>query len=399
MSAIEQSFQVPFQFPILFTRDVFAPENRTLVVALTRVEAEKRHKVFFVIDENVAKATPGLERRIRDYCERWRLSIELLGEPVRVQGGEAAKNDIAPVLSLVEQVHTLGIDRQSFVAIIGGGAVLDMACFAAAISHRGIRVVRIPTTVLSQNDSGVGVKNGINLFGKKNFIGTFAPPFAVVNDSLFLDTLEPRDKIAGIAEAVKVSLIKDREFFEYLERNAEALHLADPEVMSHQIRRSAELHSRHIGTNGDPFEMGSARPLDYGHWAAHKLESLTRNRLRHGEAVAIGLAMDTLYSVYAGFLPEAKGERILRTLETIGLPIWDEAVQARVQNGPLALLAGLREFQEHLGGELHVTVLRDIGAGFEVNEIDDRLVLRAIETLEARANRTRAAMPRRASGC
>jgi 3-dehydroquinate synthase len=397
MSAIEQSFEVPFRFAIQFTRDLFAPENRTLVVALTRVEAGKRHKVLFVIDENVAKATPGLERRIQDYCERWSLSIQLLGEPVRVLGGEATKNDIAHVLGLVERVNALGIDRQSFVAVIGGGAVLDMACFAAAIAHRGIRVVRIPTTVLSQNDSGVGVKNGINLFGKKNFLGTFAPPFAVINDSLFLDTLEPRDKISGIAEAVKVALIKDREFFEYLELNAEALHRADPEVMSHQIRRSAELHSRHIGTNGDPFEVGSARPLDYGHWAAHKLESLTRHRLRHGEAVSIGLAIDTLYSVYAGFLPAAQGERILRTLETIGLPIWDEAVLARVQQGPLALLAGLREFQEHLGGELHVTMLREIGAGFEVNEIDERPVLRAIETLEARASRTRGEMTRPAA--
>ena len=98
--------------------------------------------------------------------------------------------------------------------MIGGGAVLDMVSFAAAIAHRGIRVVRFPTTVLAQADSGVGVKNSINLFGKKNFVGTFVPPFAVINDFDFLETLEPRDRIAGVVEAVKVALLKDAAFFE-----------------------------------------------------------------------------------------------------------------------------------------------------------------------------------------
>lgn len=398
MIAIQQSFDVPFRFPILFTRDLFSPENQAFVLALSRIEPDKRHRALIVIDENVAKATPGLERRIEEYCAKWSASIQLIGEPMRVPGGEECKHGLEHTLHLVEIVNRFGIDRQSFMVVIGGGAVLDMACFAAAIAHRGIRVVRIPTTVLSQNDSGVGVKNGVNLFGKKNFVGTFVPPFAVINDSLFLDTLEPRDKIAGIAEAVKVSLIKDREFFEFLERNAERLHRADPEAMAQQIRRSAELHSRHIGTSGDPFEFGSARPLDYGHWSAHKLESLTHHRLRHGEAVSIGMALDTLHSVYAGYLPEKQGERILRTIETIGLPIWDEAVIARVQNGPLALLAGLREFQEHLGGELHVTMLREIGAGFEVHEMDENHIVRAMETLEARAGRPAQAASPRAAG-
>lgn len=299
-------------------------------------------------------------------------------------GGEVVKNDLAHVLNLVGRVNALGIDRQSFVVIIGGGAVLDMACFAAAIAHRGIRVIRVPTTVLSQNDSGVGVKNGVNLFGKKNFIGTFVPPFAVINDSDFLETLEHRDKIAGMAEAVKVSLIKDQAFFEFLEANAARLARAEPEVMARLIRRSAELHSIHIGTNGDPFEFGSARPLDFGHWAAHKLESLTNHRLRHGEAVAIGMALDTLYSVYGGFLASGQAERILNTIGTIGLPRWDEALIARRDGGPYEVLVGLREFQEHLGGDLHVTLLRDIGVGFEVNRVDEDKILKAMKTLESR---------------
>ena len=112
--------------------------------------------------------------------------LELVRPPVIVAGGEAVKNDIAHALSLLKRINDVGLDRQSFVVIVGGGAVLDMASFAAAIAHRGIRVVRMPTTVLAQADSGVGVKNSINLFGKKNFVGTFVPPFAVINDLDFL---------------------------------------------------------------------------------------------------------------------------------------------------------------------------------------------------------------------
>src|SRR5207249_11107222 len=102
---------------------------------------------------------------------------------------------------LLKQMNDVGLDRQSFLVVVGGGAVLDMASFAAAIAHRGVRVVRLPTTVLSQADSGIAVKNGVNLFGKKNFVGTFVPPFAVINDAAFLESLSPRDRISGVVEA------------------------------------------------------------------------------------------------------------------------------------------------------------------------------------------------------
>src|SRR5690606_1083383 len=125
---------------------------------------------------------------------------------------------------------------------LGGGAVLDAVGLVAATTHRGIRHVRVPTTVLSQNDSGAGVKNGVNLYDQKNFVGTFAPPCAVVNGLDLLDTLPPRDKIAGMAEAVKVALIRDAEFFEWLERHADDLVVFERSGMRHMIRRCAELH-------------------------------------------------------------------------------------------------------------------------------------------------------------
>jgi 3-dehydroquinate synthase len=298
-------------------------------------------------------------------------------------GGEAAKNDLTAPFAILQKINDLGIDRQSFVIAIGGGAVLDMVSFAAAIAHRGVRMIRMPTTVLSQGDSGVGVKNGINLFGKKNFVGAFAPPFAVINDSQFLASLEPRDRISGISEAIKVALLKDPDFFSYLESHASRIVRGDTATLTNVIRRSALLHVAHICGNGDPFELGSARPLDFGHWAAHKLESLTSHRLRHGEAVAIGMALDIQYSVAKGHLDRATADRILHLLERIGFALWDDALVDRDTFGRLRVLQGLQEFREHLGGELHVTLLRGIGQGFEVTEMDDALVADCLASLGA----------------
>src|SRR2546427_7436395 len=145
-----------------------------------------------------------------------------------MEGGERVKNSYFHVSEIHSQIDRYHIDRHSYVIAVGGGAILDMVGLAAATAHRGLRHVRIPTTTLSQDDSGVGVKNGINAFGKKNFIGAFAPPFAVINDFELLSSLSPRDKRAGYIEAIKVALIRDANFFELIERQAGALRRFEP---------------------------------------------------------------------------------------------------------------------------------------------------------------------------
>jgi 3-dehydroquinate synthase len=265
--------------------------------------------------------------------------------------------------------------------------LLDVAGFAAATAHRGIRHVRIPTTTLSQADSGVGVKNGLNAFGQKNFIGAFAPPYAVINDFQLLATLPPREKRSGYVEAVKVACIRDAEFFNVLERDAPLLAAFAPEPMKYLIRRCAELHLEHIATGGDPFETGSARPLDFGHWAAHKLEQLSRFTISHGEAVAIGLALDVVYSRLTGLLEAEEAERILTLLENLGFKLFaDELLNADAVGLP-AILAGLEEFREHLGGELTVTLLRGIGRSLEVHEMNAQAISSAVAELRVRAAR------------
>jgi 3-dehydroquinate synthase len=144
------------------------------------------------------------------------------------------------------------------------------------------------------------------------------------------------------------------------------------------------LHLHQIAHGGDPFEMGSARPLDYGHWAAHKLESLTRHHLRHGEAVAIGMSLDARYSVLAGHLAAGVEDRICFLLEHLGFRLWHPALGSKTAEGRPAVLAGLQDFREHLGGELTITLLSEIGVGVEVHEMDEALVLEAMHWLEDR---------------
>ncbi len=382
-ASILQRFSVTYEFPVHFTRDLFDPANPVLVDTMCRQERDRRHRCIVFVDDGAAEATPGLVDKILRYAETHAAHIDLVAPPVQMPGGERVKIDLHFVEDMQRRVIEHHIDRHSYIIAVGGGALLDAVGLVAATTHRGVRHIRVPTTVLSQNDSGVGVKNGVNLAGQKNMVGTFAPPFAVLNDLALIETLPEREKIAGMAEAVKVALIRDGDFFRWLEHNADDLALFRPDAMAYMIRRCAELHMHQIAHGGDPFETGSARPLDYGHWSAHKLEGMTRHHLRHGEAVAIGIALDARYSVSAGLLEPGAEDRIAVLLEHLGFRLWHSALEMKGERG-LVLLEGLREFQEHLGGELTVTLLEGIGRGIEVHEIDADRVREAIGWLKAR---------------
>jgi 3-dehydroquinate synthase len=376
-----QRFAVSYEYPVIFTRNVFDTRNPTLVDVLRSREPTKRHCLAVFLDAAVAAAMPGLEQSIERYASAHAECTTLAGPIVRAPGGERIKNDPGAVQNLVQALAERGIDRHSYALAIGGGAVLDAVGYAAAIFHRGVRHIRLPTTVLAQNDSGVGVKNAVNAHGVKNLIGTFAPPFAVINDGAFIDGLPAREKRSGMAEAVKVALIRDADFFHWIERHADALAAFDRNDIEILIQRSAALHMRQIAQGGDPFEKGSVRPLDFGHWSAHKIETLTDHGLSHGEAVAIGIALDARYSSLAGLLPSGADSRICRVLRTFGFALWHDVLLSYDNSGRRLVLDGLREFQEHLGGELTITLLAGIGRGVEVHEIDRGLVEQAIAWL------------------
>jgi 3-dehydroquinate synthase len=376
MVVIQREIQVGWQLRVLFT-----PDNLTLKDVLAD---DQPRKVLVVIEDALAHSRRSIEKDIETYFITHARQLRLVREPLPVVGGEQSKNSIPLVTEILSHIDRHHIDRHSYVIAVGG-ALLDVAGFAAAIAHRGVRHVRIPTTTLAQADSGIGVKNAINAFGKKNSLGTFAPPHAVINDFNLLATLAPREKRAGYVEAVKVACIRDKDFFDEIERDAEKLYSFDPEVMKRLIYRCAELHLNHITTGGDPFEMGSARPLDFGHWAAHKLEQLSNFGISHAEAVAIGIALDVIYSRQTDLLEEKSCERILSLLERLGFKLFTDELLGTDADGNLRVLAGLEEFREHLGGRLTITLLKEIGHGVEVHEMSSKKIITAIHKLRTRA--------------
>lgn len=378
--SIIQEFSVAYRYPVHFTSGLFAMENPLLTHFFKSHKTVITPKMLVVIDEGVVAHHHSLQKDIQRYFAEVS-EVSLVSEFLVIPGGEASKNDHEIVDRIVDAVDRHGIDRHSYIIAIGGGAVLDAVGYASTISHRGIRHIRIPTTVLSQNDSGVGVKNGVNYRGKKNFIGTFSPPFAVFNDFEFLRTLSNRAWLSGISEGIKVALIKDRAFFEWIADHALALRERDDEAMKYLVYRCAELHLAHIG-GADPFEFGSSRPLDFGHWSAHKLEQLSGFEVMHGEAVSIGIALDSIYSNLAGHLSLADAQHIVEVLQRVGLPIFHPLIEGEATTHPL--LIGLEEFREHLGGKLTIMLLEGIGKGVEVNEMDHALVLTAAAQLQER---------------
>jgi 3-dehydroquinate synthase len=379
MERFDLPFSVPFTHRVCFTHDAFASHNPLLRDVLA--EGGGRRALVYVEDA-VATAWPALVSSIRSYMEQ--LSVELCGLHVK-PGAEACKADDSLVRHVWDHVEKSKIDRHSYVLCIGGGAFLDAVGFGAATAHRGVRLVRFPTTTLSQDDSGVGVKNGVNAFGKKNWIGSFAVPFAVINDFTFLHSQDPEINRLGLIEALKVALVKDAEFFHWIEQHAASLSSLDKDALEECVKRSALWHARHITSGGDPFEMGSSRPLDFGHWAAHKLEQLSGFTLSHAAAVSVGLWLDVCYSVKAGLLSETDARRIETVLETLGMPMFDERLTQRDPSGQLAVLAGLEEFREHLGGRLTVLLLRSPGCGVDAHEMQHDWIAECIVAMQIRA--------------
>ena len=386
-ATIRQQISVSWDFPVTFTHGLFASENPVLVETLDRLGEGRRHRALVFIDSHVADAHPQLAEQVCAYFLAHPHRLELARDPHIVPGGEPAKNDFALVEEFMRLLLESRMDRQSFVIIVGGGAVMDSVGLAAALVHRGLRQVRVPTTVLGQNDAGVGVKNGVNFLGGKNAVGTFAPPFAVLNDFEFLLSLPDRDWLCGVSEAFKVAIIRDREFFDWLCANAAKFPARDPDAMQLLVARCAEIHLEHIRTNGDPFEYGRARPLDFGHWSAHKLELLSRFRISHGEAVASGVLLDSIYAQLQGWIDAETLARIRAGLEQSGFALWFGEFDERDDAGERAIFAGLRDFQEHLGGELTVTFPKGLGARHEVHEIDLAKMDAAIKELKSSKRR------------
>lgn len=364
-------FSVPLVHRLRFTNDCLG-EDFSVVARLLERGDQELARVQIWLDDGLVQWKPNLidqiQQRFHSDCR-----VQLVSTIRTLPGGEVVKNNPAYVDGLLREFNDHNLDRRSYILVIGGGAVLDTVGYAAAVAHRGIRLIRIPTTTLAQADSGVGVKNAVNWFNKKNWKGTFAAPWAVINDNSLLSGLSDRDYRCGFSEAVKVALLKDPEFFSILFESASAIAARKPFESAVAIRRSVLLHLKHITRGGDPFENLEARPLDFGHWSAHKLEAITNYAVRHGEAVSVGVAVDTAYSHLKLGLPLQVAEQTLGTLRDLKLPIWHQALDST------AIFDGLEEFRQHLGGRLTVTLIKDVGQPVDVHSIDQGAMREAME--------------------
>lgn len=381
-SYIRKNIRLENSHTVFFTRESFSTKNNTLAEILQPKLEGRRTKTLVFVDEGIMDGNPNLIDQINCYFRSREERLNLVCPPQFIKGGEPAKNDWGLVESIWSLLNKYGMCRHSYVIIIGGGASLDLVGFAASTAHRGVRLIRFPTTTLSQGDGGVGVKNGVNFFGKKNWVGTFSVPDAVVNDFTFLHSLPKNQKRAGYVEAIKVALIRDRSFFEFIEENADSLAKFDEKVLEQVIRKSAALHLDHIASSGDPFEKGSARPLDFGHWVAHKLEQISSFKIGHGDAVAIGLSVDLTYAAHVGLVKQKTTDRILNLLEKLEFPLYNDLLFKISDQGKRVILEGLEEFREHLGGELTITLIQGIGEGIEVHAMDQSAIIKAVDDLQ-----------------
>jgi len=381
-SLIPLKFDQSYNYPVCFTRDMFNISNTTLIKAFAAKNQAQAKKTMVFIDEGFIRQNPLLLDKIVQWFDYNRALFCLVQEPIVFPGGESVKNSWDHVHRATRAMNDSELDRHGALVVVGGGALLDMAGFAAAIFHRGVQLIRIPTTTLAQNDAGIGVKNGINQYGKKNCIGTFYIPSAVINDVSFLKTLTFDHFIGGVAEGFKIALIRDYSFFLFLENNSSLLKQRDQSAIEETIKRCAQLHLDHIAGSGDAFETGSSRPLDYGHWSAHKIEMLSGFSLGHGQAVSIGIALDSFYAWRHSLISRTELDRIIDALIKCGLPVWSRYLEIKDANGLLEIENGLEEFRQHLGGRLTFTMPQGIGQSCELHEMDFHIVRKGISFLK-----------------
>lgn len=383
-----QEFEVLCRYDVYFTRDLFDLDNPLLPSIFVDPEPDGCYHVGVCIDDGLVAAQPDLPDRVVAYFSAHRDRLRLTCEPAIIPGGEARKSDWSAVHDTVWHFGGAACGRQDYGLAIGGGAMLDLVGFALSIIHRGVRLVRVPSTVLAQSDAGVGVRSFVNEAGRKDFASALAPPFAVVNDLSLIRSLNRREWIGGTAEAFKIAVTRDASFFQWLCDHAEAIQGRDVPVMEALIKRAAVGHLERLREEGVSFGGGREQPLDFGHWAGHRIEAQSRFWLAHGQAIAVGMALDSVYARRVGLIDDDELARILRALIDTGLPVYSKHLDARGPSGELKLLPYLRDLRRRLGGRLALTLPDGVGHCIPVREIDVRIVAEAVEFLKSFSDRT-----------
>lgn len=291
-----------------------------------------------------------------------------------VPAGEGSKS-FDELARLCEGLIGMGLERRDVVVALGGGVIGDLAGFAASVIRRGIRFVQVPTTLLAQVDSSVGGKTGINTPQGKNLVGAFHQPSLVLADLDVLGTLPDRQFRAGYAEAAKYGLLGDAHYFEWLERNHNAVFAKVPEVLGEAVRVAVAGKAGVVAR--DETETGERMLLNLGHTFGHALEAWAgfSDRLLHGEAIAIGIAQAFRFSAERGLVEPQDAQRVEAHFRTVGLPTRIAHIAGPDRPGADALLKIMGQDKKNTGGRLTLILVRGIGQAFATREVEASDVL------------------------
>jgi len=304
------------------------------------------------------------------------LLAALPAEPIvaRVPAGESSKS-VATAERLYDALAAARVERNDLILTFGGGVVGDLGGFAAATWLRGLRFVQIPTTLLAAIDASVGGKTGVNHPAGKNLVGAFHQPIGVVADTDFLATLPPRDFTAGLAESVKHALIRDADFLEWHETQADAICALDADVLTELIGRNVAIKANVVSQ--DEREHGLRAILNFGHTIGHAIEHVLHFDLRHGECVALGMVAANRIAVARGMIAAEVGERTVRLLERLGLP-----TRLTKPVDPAQIATTCRLDKKVRAGAVHFVLLSAIGQTQRVADVTDDEIADATSVLQ-----------------
>ena len=314
-----------------------------------------KKKIAIITDKNVhASQYSNLLDQISD--------LETNPQLLLIEPGESSKSwDV--LKKVLDWLTELNFDRTDYIIAFGGGVVGDLVSLAASLFRRGVNLIQVPTTFLSQVDSSVGGKTAINSGSAKNSIGTFYHPKAVFCDISFLSTLSDRNFFAGYAEVLKMALVFDKDLYQFLIKNQELILSRDEGVLIHIIDKSLGLKSKIVEI--DETEQEERALLNFGHTFGHALESYFNysQKLLHGEAVSLGIVLAAHFSYEEGYLTQHKLDEIKEHLKTMRLP----TVTTQIDNHKLdavKLLSFIKQDKKVVGNNINLILLKDIGNGF-----------------------------------
>jgi 3-dehydroquinate synthase len=328
-----------------------------------------RQRTIIVTDKVVAALHLEVLTRTLD-------KIGIKAQSIIIEPGEASKS-FKCLEKLVDTFLDHNIERNEVVIALGGGVIGDLVGFAASITKRGVDFIQIPTTLLSQVDSSVGGKTGINTRHGKNFVGCFHQPRLVVADQALLDTLPKRERAAGYAEIIKAALIGDATMFERLE-TYESSALTEPHL-SQAIAEAVAFKAKIVAD--DEREHGVRALLNLGHTFAHAFEAeAPKDIIRHGEAVAAGLAMAFQYSVHLGVCPNLDSQRVAAHLNAVGLPDGPLSLAHKTWNTQ-ALVSRMRDDKKNQNGQITLVLARGIGSAYIHHATDETDLVNFMESM------------------